>query len=199
MSSNTAPWDSLDTYDNGLTFFTGVVETVPADRWTAPSPCDGWTALDVLGHVGEAALVGARILRGGEREFNRHDPPSSAVEGDPAVWWAAAAAQARQALAEVTDLDREVDSPVGRRTVREGLSFPAVDLYLHGWDLAAATGSRVRFPAAAVQFIRDVFAHVPDEVTRRPGVFGAPVEVGADRDETDHILGFAGRDPDWSD
>lgn len=191
-------WNALDTYGNGLRFFTDVVASVPDDRWTAPSPCHGWTALDVLGHVGEATSVGARILRGGELQFTRHDPPSSAIDGEPATWWAAAAADADDALVNVTDLDREVDSPMGRRTVREGLSFPAVDLFIHGWDLAAATGQSVRFPAEAVEFIRGVFAHVPAEATRRPGVFDAAVDVPAGSDATDQVLGFAGRDPQWT-
>lgn len=193
-------WNALDTYENGLRFFTDVVGAVPADQWGARSPCAGWTARDVLGHVGEATTVGAQILRGGQMQFTRHEPPSSAIVGDPVAWWEEAVAGAREALSSVTDddLDREVDSPAGRRTVRDGLSFPAVDLYIHGWDLAAACGRSVRFPAEAVDFIRGVFAHVPDEATRRPGVFAAAVSVSDDSDDTDRVLGFAGRDPRWS-
>lgn len=192
-------WNALDTYENGLRFFTDVVSAVPADGWASASPCEGWTALDVLGHVGEATLVGARILRGGEMQFTRNDPPSAAVDGEPGEWWASAASSARDALSDVTeaDLDREVDSPAGRRTVRDGLSFPAVDLFVHGWDLAAATGQSVRFPDEAVAFIRGVFAHVPDEVTRRPGVFAAAVVPAEGSDDTDQVLAFAGRDPKW--
>ena len=189
-------WNALDTYEHGLRFFSDVVAAVPDDRWSADSPCAGWTALDVLGHVGEATSVGARILRGDEMNAGRSDPPSAAVDGDPAVWWAMTASDAQDSLANATDLDREVDSPVGRRTVRDGLSFPAVDLFIHGWDLAAASGRSVRFPAEAVEFIRGVFANVPEEATRRPGVFGPAVTV-ADGDDTDQVLAFAGRDPRW--
>lgn len=31
--------------------FTRRVETAPADRWENPSPCQGWSARDVLRHV----------------------------------------------------------------------------------------------------------------------------------------------------
>ncbi|MFZ2512170.1 MAG: maleylpyruvate isomerase N-terminal domain-containing protein, partial [Gordonia sp. (in: high G+C Gram-positive bacteria)] len=55
-------WDSLDMYRNGLEFFSGVVETVPAAGWDRASPCAGWTARDVLGHVGTATAMGAAIL-----------------------------------------------------------------------------------------------------------------------------------------
>lgn len=191
-------WNALDTYENGLRFFTDVVNGVPDDRWQSTSPCEGWTALDVLGHVGEATTVGAQILRGDEMNLVRHDPPSSIVEGDPSTWWAGTATDAAEALLNATDLDREIDSPAGRRTVRDGLSFPAVDLFIHGWDIAAATGQSVRFPAEAVTFIRGVFANVPEEATRRPGVFAAAVDATAGSDDTDQVLAFAGRDPQWA-
>ena len=31
--------------------FAAAVAAVPEDRWTSPSPCEGWTALDVVEHV----------------------------------------------------------------------------------------------------------------------------------------------------
>ncbi len=188
-------WTAADTYAEGLDFFTTVVDNVPAGMWDRPAPCAGWTALDVLGHLGQAADMGARILRGGEMNFDRVDPPSVAVEGDPKAWWHALAENARDALATVDDLDREVDSPMGRRTIREGLSFPAVDLFIHGWDLAAATGQSVVIPAEAIAFTRAMFEHIPTEVARRPGVFGPRIDAPAGASDTDALIAFTGRDP----
>jgi uncharacterized protein (TIGR03083 family) len=31
--------------------FLARIEAVPADRWTSPSPCPGWTAREVVAHV----------------------------------------------------------------------------------------------------------------------------------------------------
>jgi uncharacterized protein (TIGR03086 family) len=191
-------WTAADTYREGLDYFTAVVDAVPAGSWQQPAPCEGWKALDVLGHVGEATGMGARILRGGELSFAPVDPPSGAVDGDPKVWWHARAEDAREALATVDDLDREVDSPRGRRTVREGLSFPAVDLFIHGWDLATATGQKVVIPDEAIAFTRQMFEHIPAEMCRRPGVFADQVDVPADASPTDAIIAFTGRNPDWS-
>ncbi|WP_026918754.1 TIGR03086 family metal-binding protein [Gordonia shandongensis] len=191
-------WNALETYDRGIDFFTEVVHGIPDGRWRSSSPCAGWTALDVLGHVGEATAMGSRILRGGELEFEPHHPPSAALDGPPRDWWDAVAADARDALTDVGDLDRVVDSPMGPRTVRDGLSFPAVDLFLHGWDLGAAAGRAVRFPEPAIEFIRALFASIPDEVTRRPSVFGAAVDAPADADATDQVIAFSGRDPRWT-
>ncbi|GAA3971461.1 TIGR03086 family metal-binding protein [Gordonia caeni] len=188
-------WDALQTYDNGLDFFGAVVHAVPADRWGRPSPCAGWSALDVLGHVGLTTAVGATILRGETVTVTPVEPPSSAVSGDPVVWWDGLQAQAHAALTSVDDLDRVIDSPAGPRTVREGLSFPAADLYMHGWDLATATGRDLDIPAEAIEFISGMFADIPDEITRRPGVFGPPVSVPEDASPTATLMAFAGRDP----
>lgn len=142
--------------------------------------------------------MGARILRGGDMAFERHEPPSSSIEGDPLRWWGDLAADAREALAGVDDLDREVDSPVGRRSIREGLSFPAADLFLHGWDLAVATGQAVTFPDEGVEFVRAMFDSLPEEVSRRPGVFSPPVEAPQGANPTEALIAWSGRDPAWS-
>lgn len=187
-------------YTNGLEFFDAVVAGVDAEGWTRPSPCEGWSALDVLGHVGEATMMGVRILRGGDMSFTRHDPPSSVVDGDPAAWWVGVAADARDSVSRLTDadLDREVDSPMGRRSVGEGLSFPAVDLFVHGWDIATATGQEVTFPDAAIAFTRAMFEKVPDEASRRPGVFADVQAAGATATPTEQLIAWTGRDPGWS-
>jgi uncharacterized protein (TIGR03083 family) len=31
--------------------FAAKITSVPSDRWAAQSPCEGWTARDVVGHV----------------------------------------------------------------------------------------------------------------------------------------------------
>ncbi len=188
-------WTPIDMYSNGLEFFGDVVDSTAADAWQNASPCDGWSALDVLGHVGSATAMGVRILRGEEMNFAQQDPPSSAVEGDPRSWWASLAATARDAVAGISpaDLTREVDTPMGRRTVGEGLSFPAVDLFIHAWDLAAATGRSVEFPDEAVEFIRAMFEHVPPEATRRPGVFADPLEAPEGASSTERLIAWSGR------
>ena len=46
--------------------FTAVVEGVAPEDWDNPSPCEGWTARDVVGHlttVGRAAVGHPCLLR----------------------------------------------------------------------------------------------------------------------------------------
>lgn len=40
-----------DRYQRLTEEFIAAVNAVPADRWSSPSPCEGWTALDVVDHT----------------------------------------------------------------------------------------------------------------------------------------------------
>src|ERR1700753_867268 len=134
----------------GLNFFGDAVRRLGADDWEQASPCRGWRALDVLGHVGQATRFGTALLQGTRPDWSPVDPPGALVEGVPDAWWDGLAVPARDAVDGV-DLSLEMDSPAGRRSVGEGLSFPALDLYIHGWDIARSGGSDLGIPAAATQ------------------------------------------------
>src|SRR4051812_12813653 len=43
--------ESSDKYRRAITRFSDVVDSVPSDKWSSPSPCEGWTAAHVVGHV----------------------------------------------------------------------------------------------------------------------------------------------------
>ena len=86
---------------------------------------------------------------------------------------------------------------MGRRSVRDGLRFPAADLFLHAWDIAAATDVSVSIPDDAVPFVRALGDAVPPEVMRSPGVFGAEVSVPDGATAVDRLLGWTGRNPRW--
>ncbi len=190
-------WTSDRCYLAGLDFFDERVRATPAEGWAKPSPCAGWRALDVLGHVGMVTDLGTRLLRGEEITLNpSDDPPGDAITGDPGAYWAALVEPARAAV-EGADLTLVVDSPMGRRSVADSLSFPAIDLFVHGWDLAAATGRRVDVPIEAIEFAHAVLGSLPEQMVRSERVFGSAVELPADASRSDVFIAWTGRDPSW--
>ena len=100
-STPSTPGTELHTRWRGLAApFTAEVEAVTA--WDAPSPCEGWSARDVLAHVigtEREFLAKAGLLSGGGAE---------AEAEDPAARWAAH-------LAEVDALLDDGGNPVWRR------------------------------------------------------------------------------------
>lgn len=190
-------WRADEAFLHGLDLFSAVVAQVPAAGWDRSSPCAGWRAIDVLGHVGSGVRFGTALLRGENPAWEPVDPPGAAVGPDPGGWWSALVAPARQAV-RGADLSRVVDSPMGRRSIGDGLSFPAVDLFVHAWDLGRSVGIDVEIPAEAVEFAHTVLDPVPDEQKRSPRVFAAAVPAPAGATTAQAFLAWTGRDPAWT-
>ncbi|HLI01915.1 MAG TPA: TIGR03086 family metal-binding protein [Acidimicrobiales bacterium] len=185
-----------DLYAQGLDFVTSIVQQLPDDVWDRPSPCADWRVLDVLGHLGITTRFGIDTLEGRRPAWQPPATPGDAVQGPPQAWWSDLAAHAHRALAGV-DLQQTVETPAGPRRIDAGLTFPAVDLYVHGWDMARAAGRDVEIPVEAVQFGRSVLEPIPAEQLRRPVTFGPEVPAPDGATVTAAFLAWTGRDPAW--
>lgn len=188
--------DADEAYMRGLDFFTTAVGTVPPDGWDGDTPCAGWRPIDLLGHVGQATRFGTALLRAEAPGRDPVEVPGDAVQGDPVTWWSALADAARAAVPGA-DLDRVVDSPRGPRSIREGFSFPAVDLFVHGWDLTRSAGRDVQIPEDMIAFAYALAEPMPEEVLRGPGVFGPQVIPPTEATPTQRLVAWMGRDPLW--
>src|SRR3712207_2793308 len=70
--------DTSERYDRLADDFAATIAAVPADRWSAPSPCEDWTARDVVRHVVDTHGIFERLVG---RDLG--DVPS--VDDDPAA------------------------------------------------------------------------------------------------------------------
>jgi uncharacterized protein (TIGR03086 family) len=72
-----------------------------------------------------------------------------------------------------------------------------VDMVVHAWDLARATGQEYEPDPAALSQAMD-FTEQMVEMGRQRGAFGPPVAVADDAPQFDRLLGMIGRDPAWT-
>jgi uncharacterized protein (TIGR03086 family) len=168
--------------------FTRRVETVPTEAWEQPSPCDGWTARDVLRHVIETHQNMAGYV---ELSLGL----DISVDEDPAGAWR----QARDAMQDVLDdpvrAGREYDGYFGRTSLERTVGrFLCFDLLIHAWDIARATGQDETLPAEEVRWAFETTKGFGDNL-RRNGVCGPEVGVPATAPEQDRLIGFLGRVP----
>ena len=189
-------WQPDEAFLRGLDFFGGAVGELGMADWDRASPCRGWRALDVLGHVGQATRFGTLLLQGAQPAWSPVEPPGALVESKLESWWQELAAQARSAVTGV-DLSREVDSPMGRRSIGEGLSFPALDLFIHAWDIGKSAGIDLELPAEAIEFARSIIDPIPVEQVRNPRVFAAEKPAPAGATASQAFIAWTGRDPNW--
>src|SRR5690348_16073522 len=81
---------SYETADSALT---AVLDALPAGAWGEPSPCEGCTAADVVGH-----LIGTQRDFLGQRGLDLEPAPD--VAADPATAWREHARRVREALTD---------------------------------------------------------------------------------------------------
>lgn len=161
---------------------------VPPDGWERPSPCEGWTARDVVRHVVES--TGMFLGRAGVEL-----PQGPSVDDDPNGAWATARAAMERALDDPNVAQVEYDSPMGRTTLETTAGmFGVGDVLVHTWDLARATGLDERLDPDEVGRLYAVM-EPNDEMLRQGSAFGARVEVPNDADPQTKLLAFTGRHP----
>jgi uncharacterized protein (TIGR03086 family) len=177
-----------DHYRTLASSFSDTVDAVPPDRWDDASPCEGWSARDVVKHVVDTEI--GMLERVGLA-------PDPAPSGDQLARWSAIRDLVQDSLDDPTRAQIEYDGFFGRTTFEKTLDqFGCFDLLVHRWDLARATGqtSHEVMPADEVAAALEMGRSLGDNL-RQPGVCGPEVEVADDADDQTRLLAFLGRQP----
>ena len=86
------------------------VRAVSPDQWAAPSPCEGWTARDVVRHVVDVHGMMLGFI-------GRTLSPAPGVDQDPAAALHAARADVQAVLDDPAIATTEYDGLLGRTTI----------------------------------------------------------------------------------
>jgi uncharacterized protein (TIGR03086 family) len=176
--------------------FTAVVDAVGDDAWSNPSPCEGWTARDIVGHLVEWIPAPGFLLGA----FDIDTSPSASVADDPAAAWAAVRAAIQSGLDDPAMASRSADcGPLGRQSFEDAVAMTVIsDVFVHTWDLAQAAGLDVALDADELRSQHESIAEIPpaiDAAMRDSGHYGPRLPVAADADPLDAVLAFYGRHP----
>jgi uncharacterized protein (TIGR03086 family) len=178
-----------DRYARRASAFAEKVAAVPDDQWSAPSPCEEWTAKDVVRHVVETQGMFLGFVG---REMGDH--PS--VDDDPEGAVRAVTGRIQQDLEDPELAAETFEGFMGVQSFEASVDrFLAADLVVHGWDLARATGQDDTIPDQDLAEMQVGMRDFPEEAMRRPGAFGPEVEVPDDARDQDKLMGFLGRKP----
>ncbi|WP_046499907.1 TIGR03086 family metal-binding protein [Streptomyces odonnellii] len=177
------------------------VEATPANRWDAASPCEGWTARDVVAHVinghrGILAVVDGRppAAADGVGISSMADAPRVEPGADLAI----AFKRCRDDMyAMLSDPDRAATrlpgGPLGPVPVEQAADIlGSLELLVHTWDLARAVGGDETLdPALVARTHQALLPHY--EGLRATGAFHPSVPAPHDADPQTAFLSFVGR------
>jgi len=171
------------------------------DQLTTPTPCAPSTLGDLVDHVAglSRAFTDAAAKDLGQTTGAPPAPDAARLAAD----WRTRIPAQLDALAAAW-----AEPPAWQgMTHAGGVTLPAEvaghvalhELVLHGWDIARASGQPFDSdPGTLHTCLESVSAmYPPDKPERREGVFGPAVEVPADAELVDRVVGLAGRDPAW--
>jgi len=181
---------SLRNYTRALYGFDAVIQRVPADRWDADSPCDGWSARDVVVHAcGVMQAVEAMARSGTNVTPATPDPVDDVI-----ALWNTSRDDLLEALDHPDVLNRVGDYWFGEGTIDDILAFSVWDQLGHSWDVARAVGLDAHASDDVAEASIAVISANAD-MLRQMGLMGDPVDVPADAPAMMRFLGLTGRDP----
>jgi uncharacterized protein (TIGR03086 family) len=171
--------------DATLAVIQPVLRNLTAEDRPKPTPCAEFSCHEVVEH-----LFGSLVRLGAMAGAQVHNPNEGSLENRISVM----AAQAIDAWRSV-DLDSMVSGPSGKvMPASVAASILPVELVLHGWDLAQASGQQMHISDELVDYLRGL-AEMVVPPARPGGSFADEVPSAPDSSALDRLAAFAGRRP----
>jgi uncharacterized protein (TIGR03086 family) len=184
--------ENLQIWTKALYGFDHVARLAAPDAWDRPSPCEGWTARHVIGHVLSIQRYFESLINGTEVTMNPMVDPHLHTGDDPYAAWAAARDGVLAAVDRPGVLHRVVQGFGGPTAVDDMIGFNVADTTIHSWDLARALGVDDRLdPACVARALANTEPAAPR--LRASGMFAEPVDAAGDADPQVRLLALSGR------
>ena len=169
-----------------------IVAGIPPDCWHDSTPCQGWDVRALVNHVVSGNLWAAELAAGATIEDVGGRLDGDLLGSDPALSYTESAKSAAAAFRRPGALDAPCAVSYGPvpGSVYAGHRF--IDVFVHGWDLAAATGQGPSLDAGLLEACQQILE--PQlEAFRAAGAFGREVDVPSGASAQTRFLARIGR------
>ena len=169
-----------------------IVAGIPPDRWHDFTPCEGWDVRALVNHVVSGNLWAAELASGATIDEVGDRLDGDLLGSDPALSYAESAKSAAAAFRRPGALDAPCAVSYGPvlGSVYAGHRF--VDVFIHGWDLAAATGQDTTLDVGLLEACQKILGPQM-EAFRAAGAFGGEVDVPPGASTQARFLASLGR------
>ena len=176
-----------------------VIAAVSDDGWARSTPCAQWNVAQVLRHAAgdQLAFVAAITGSGGPAE----DPfdPSAASPDDPRAFLEDTLRASGATWSTVVPGTAGLPTPLpqGAMAADDAAAAAALDMAVHAWDIAVATGQPSPLPAALAAQLMPVATAIVEPL-RTYGVYAAALAPEPGDDAAATLLRYLGRHPGWT-
>lgn len=183
-----ASQDPRPRFEQAVAIAEPIVAAITPRQLDLPTPCTEWSVRTLLDHVVGGNLVFEAWLMGAE-------PPDQDADhlGDaPLEAFRQSVDRLETAFRTEGVLEREFTTPMGTLSGSTVVTMRFVDLLVHTWDLARATGQSTALDAELCHSGLRILQHMqPPRGENAP--FGVEQPVPDDAPPADKLAGFAGR------
>jgi uncharacterized protein (TIGR03086 family) len=179
-------------HDRALAATRGVVAGVGADQWSRPTPCPDWDVRQLVNHIVTGNWWAAE-LGAGKTIAEVGDRLDGDVLGDdPVAAYDASAAAASAAFSAPGAMEAPCAVSYGPVPGEVYAGHRLLDVLIHGWDVAAATGQDTRLDPELVEACWAVVEPQADLLVGS-GMFATDVEAPPAADRETALLAVLGR------
>ncbi len=169
-----------------------IVARIKPGQWQADTPCDDWDVRALLNHLVAGNLWAAELGAGATIEHVGDRLDGDMLGADPAASYGTSAAAAAATFRRPGAMDTPCAVSYGPvpGAVYAGHRF--LDVFVHGWDIAVATGQDPELDPGLMRACREV---IEPQVAafRAAGVFGEEQPVPPDATDQQRFLAMLGR------
>ena len=190
--------ETFTAFEYAVASTAGIIKGTGPDQAGLPTPCSEWDVRALLSHVIGTLWLTEALFTGQAPRYPMVPgglPDTDPAGDDPVAAYAEAAAAALAAVGAGDALSRVHVTPLGEMPGPLLAGFTILDIAVHGWDLARATGQPAdldgRLAAHVLAFAEQTLAS-PE--MRGPRIGPARL-VADDAPVTQRLAAFLGRQP----
>lgn len=189
--------DPRGPYERAVTQTESIIAAVRPDQLDLPTPCAEYDVRALISHVVDGMNRTAHSGEGGSMADAPAPAPVEEVTADGGI---AAYRQARTRVSTVwaddAKLDAMVEVPWGKVPGRGALAGYTLEVLIHGWDLAKATGQPTELDEELAGHVLEFARKILPEQPRGGDIpFGPVVPTPPDAGTYAQLAGWLGRQP----
>jgi uncharacterized protein (TIGR03086 family) len=186
--------DLPNLHDRALAATRRAVAGVGGDQWSSSTPCEGWDVRELVNHIVSGNCWAGELARGKTIEEVGDRLDGDVLGADPTAAYDESARAASDAFHAPGALEAPCAVSYGPVPGEVYLGHRLIDVLVHGWDVAKATGKDTKLDPELVEACWAVIEPQKD-LLLGSGMFGADHTTPPGADRQTALLTLLGRTP----